>query len=122
MFPNVLLGPTKKTLWLSCGLGCDWGRGGLKDGHEAWLRVPLYGISALYFFRFPKTGPAHLSDGYTEAQSSEATSPKPHSKSETEPGVTHRSHDASALPTSQIPSQWGSGEHSLEGAPELTSH
>lgn len=69
-------------------------------------------------YRFPEPGPACLSDGYTEAQRGEDTSPKTHSKHKAGPGETQRSHDASARPTSQSPSRGGGRQSdgcSLEG-------
>ena len=60
-------------------------------------------------YRFPEPGPACLSDGYTEAQRGEATSPKPQSKHKAGPGETQRSRDASAAPPHRFPVMAGGG-------------
>ena len=123
MFPNVLLGPVERTLWLSCGLGCDWGWRGVIKLRATTATKPVarcHSASSQNWtaYRLPEPSPAHLSDRYTEAQRREATSSKPHSKCKAGPGETQGSRDTSARPTSQIPSHGGgrrSDECSLEG-------
>lgn len=78
MFPNVLMGPTKRVLQLLCCTGHDRGGGQRGVEHMILLRARMAmklgrrGHSVPFqdptVFRFPKSDPAHLPDWFRAEQ------------------------------------------------------